>query len=113
MVGPPYVARCKKCRNRCRICVTRLTRASRGLCPPRYSSAASLMRLPAAVTDVLVSALLAAAAIIAVTGGGRIRVAGAMVSAQSWSRPLAAAIVLFVVSQAPGLARRRVGAGKV
>src|SRR3954469_16220692 len=71
------------------------------------------MRLPAAVTDVLVSALLAAAAIIAVTGGGRLRVAGAVMSAQSWSRPLAAAIVLFVVSHAAGFARGRVTVGEV
>src|SRR3954469_12799501 len=71
------------------------------------------MRLPAAVTDVLISALLAAAAIIAVTGGGRIRVAGAMVSAQGWSRPLVASCYLCAGAQEPGLARRRVGAGKV
>lgn len=71
------------------------------------------MRLPAVLADILVTALLVVAAAIALTGGGRIEIAGAAVSARSWSRPLAAALVLFIAAQAPGLARRRVSAGAV
>jgi hypothetical protein len=71
------------------------------------------MRLSAVIVDVLVSALIVAAAAIALTGGGRVEIAGAIVSARSWSRPLVAALVLFAASQAPGLLRRRVGAGQV
>src|SRR3954454_21883377 len=71
------------------------------------------MRLSAAVVDVLVWLLLVAAAIIALTGGRRLEIAGAAISARDWSRPLAAAIVLFVASQTPGLVRRRVTAGEV
>jgi hypothetical protein len=40
------------------------------------------MRLPAVVADVLVSAVLVAAA-VALTGGGRLEIAGAVVSARS------------------------------
>ena len=71
------------------------------------------MRLAAVVAEVLVSALLVAAATIALTGGGRLEIAGAVVSARSWSRPLIAALLLFVASQAPGLVRRGVSAGDV
>jgi len=71
------------------------------------------MRLTAVVVDVLVSLLLVAAAVIALTGGRRLEIAGAAVSVRDWSRPLAAAIVLFVASQTPGLVRRRVAASEV
>src|SRR4051812_12463597 len=71
------------------------------------------MRLSAVVVDVLVWLLLVAAAIIELTGGSRLEIAGAAISARDWSRPLAAAIVLFVASQTPGLVRRRVTAGEV
>lgn len=68
------------------------------------------MRLRAAVVDVLVVALLTTAAAVAWTGGGRIAIAGIPISVRDWSRPLAAAILLFLASEAPGLVRRRVGA---
>src|SRR5699024_7291774 len=68
----------------------------------------SPMRRSAVVADILVTALLAAAIAIAWTGGGRIQVAGTIVSARSWARPLAAAILLFVAVRALALARRRV-----
>lgn len=71
------------------------------------------MRLAAVVADILVSALIVAAAAIALTGGGRIEIAGAVVSAHSWSRPLAVALMLFIAAQAPGVIRRRVGPGEV
>jgi hypothetical protein len=71
------------------------------------------MRLPAVIADALVAALLAAALTIAWTGGGRIEIAGAVVSARSWFRPLAAALLLFAALQAPGLTRRRLRVGDV
>jgi len=71
------------------------------------------MRPRAVVADVLVSALLVTAAVIALTGGGRIEIAGIAVSARSWSRPLIAALLLFVASQAPRFAGRRVAAAEV
>lgn len=71
------------------------------------------MRLTAVVVDVLVSLLLVAAAMIALTGGRRLEIAGAAISARDWSRPLAAALVLFVASQAPDVVRRRVSGGQV
>ena len=71
------------------------------------------MRVFAAVVNVLVVALLAAAMTIAWTGGGRIAVGGTEVSAHSWARPLIVAIVLFIALQAAPLVRRRVRVGEV
>jgi hypothetical protein len=71
------------------------------------------MRLSAVVVDVLVAALLAVALTILWTGGGRFDIAGVVVSARSWSRPFAAALILFLASQLPGLLGRRVHAAHV
>jgi hypothetical protein len=80
----------------------------RDICHARAIVAPFLMRLSAVAAEVLVSALLVVAAVIALTGGGRIELAGAVVSARSWSRPLAAALLLFLAVHAAGVARGRV-----
>lgn len=70
-------------------------------------------RLPRpAVLDIVIVALLAAAGAVAWTGGGRFEVFGMPVSARDWTRPLAAALILFGASYGRRVLRRHIAAAE-